>query len=243
LADAQRLLSRQYGFASWPKLKQHVESVLALQLPSPAAPPAADNRAARKLAQQQRIQAMAERLLAAAKQPEMQPVFDALFAPNRDMLAMRAYLIAHDVYAAVIDALLRGVADPNARIRYLSTQAMDHFADPRCAEPLRQLLHDPVPRVRWAALHSLSCDDCKIRPLSKPDNLVLSIIDMALHDPSIKVRRVAAWELGKYLPDKTALATLETLMAHEADPGIRRNVKAGLNRYAKSATGGRYADN
>ncbi len=238
LADAQRLIARQYGFASWPKLKQHVESILASQLP-----PAADKRAARKLAQQQRIQAMAERLVAAANQPEMQPVFDALFAPNREMLAVRAYLIEHDGYAVVIDALLRGVADPDARTRFLSAQAMDHFADPRCAEPLRQLLHDPIPRVRWAALHSFSCDDCKIRPLSKPDNLVLSIIDMALHDPSIKVRRVAAWELGNYLPHKTALAALETLLAQETDPGIRRNVQAGLKRYAKGASDGRYADN
>src|SRR5580700_2956138 len=34
LADAQHLLAREYGFASWPKLKEHVES-LARILPPP----------------------------------------------------------------------------------------------------------------------------------------------------------------------------------------------------------------
>ena len=63
------------------------------------------------------------------------------------------------------------------------------------------------------------------------------------HDPSIKVRRVAAWELGKFLPDKTALAALETLLAQETGPGLRRNVEAGLKRYAKGASDGRYAGN
>jgi len=33
LADAQRMIAREYGFASWPKIKAHVES-----LPRPAAP-------------------------------------------------------------------------------------------------------------------------------------------------------------------------------------------------------------
>ena len=176
---------------------------------------------------------MAERLLAAARQPELLPVFQALFAPNRDMLAMRAYLIERGAYAVVIDALLRGAADPSAHTRYLAAQAMDHFADARCAAPLRRLLHDPVPRVRWAALHSLACDDCKIQPLNKPDNLVLMVASMALHDPSIRVRRVAAWELGQFLPDKTALATLESLLAQETDFTIRRNAQAGLKSQMK----------
>src|SRR5215203_5345336 len=38
LADAQRAIAREYGFASWPKLKRHVESIAA----PPDAGPAAD---------------------------------------------------------------------------------------------------------------------------------------------------------------------------------------------------------
>ena len=222
LADAQHVIAHHYGFASWPRLKYHVESVLAARPPLPG-----------RRARQQRIQAMAERLLAAAQQPALPPVFQALFVPGRDMLAMRAFLVERDTLAIVIDALLRGAADTSAHTRYLAAQAMDTFADARCAEPLRRLLHDPVPRVRWAALHSLACDDCKIQPLHKPHNLVLTVAGMALHDPSIRVRRVAAWELGQFLPDKTAQAALETLLAQETDPAIRRNVQAGLKRLVK----------
>ena len=39
LADAQHALARDYGFASWPKLKAHVEA-LAASAPAPPAPPA-----------------------------------------------------------------------------------------------------------------------------------------------------------------------------------------------------------
>jgi hypothetical protein len=35
LADAQRVIARQYGFRSWPKLKAHVESVGADPNPDP----------------------------------------------------------------------------------------------------------------------------------------------------------------------------------------------------------------
>lgn len=82
--------------------------------------------------------------------------------------------------------------------------------------------------MRWAALHSLVCENCKIQPLNKPHNLVLTVAGMALRDPIIRVRRVAAWELGQLLPDKTAQATR---LAQETDPAIRRNAQAGLKRH------------
>jgi hypothetical protein len=38
LADAQHVLAREYGFASWPKLKAHVESTAAAPPPAPVHP-------------------------------------------------------------------------------------------------------------------------------------------------------------------------------------------------------------
>ena len=107
---------------------------------------------------------------------------------------------------------------------------MDHFADPRCAEPLRRLLHDPVPRVRWAALHSLTCEACKLEPLPATDDLVVSLIDLAQHDVSIKVRRVATYELGNVCQDERARAALATILAQEPDRTIRRHARAALDR-------------
>src|SRR5260370_12467868 len=34
LADAQHVLARDYGFASWPKLKEHVESLVRVLAPA-----------------------------------------------------------------------------------------------------------------------------------------------------------------------------------------------------------------
>jgi hypothetical protein len=39
LADAQHALARDYGFASWPKLKAHVEALAAAPTPSEPSPP------------------------------------------------------------------------------------------------------------------------------------------------------------------------------------------------------------
>lgn len=230
LADAQHILAREYGFASWPKLKQHVETVLAAQHTLAAAPAMPDNRAARRQARELQTQAQAERLTAAAQEPDLGKLFQALILPRHDLVTVRAYLVDHQAYAAIINALLRGVDDPRARTRFLTAQAMDHFADPRCAEPLRRLLHDPIPRVRWAALHSLTCEACKLEQLPAPDDLVDNVIEMALHDASIKVRRVATYELGIVCQDERARAALVTILAHEPDRVIRRHAQAALAR-------------
>jgi HEAT repeat protein len=113
-------------------------------------------------------------------------------------------------------------------MRFLSAQAMDHFADQRCAEPLRLLLRDPVPRVRWAALHSLSCEECKLAPIATNDDLVELVIELALHDPSIRVRCVATYTLGSGCYDPRAVAALEQLVAHAADAVILRGARWAL---------------
>jgi hypothetical protein len=244
LADALLVVAREYGFASWPQLRAHVVMLLAAQRAvageptAPAGEPTAPaGRQARKLAQEQRLEAMVDRLMAAARQPDLAQLFPALFAPAHDMLAVRAHLVEHGTYTLVIDALLRGVDHPSARTRFLTAQAMDHFADARCVEPLRRLLNDPIPRVRWAALHSLACEACKLEPMPAAEDLVSELVDMALYDPSIKVRRVAAYELGKACPDARAITALETLLAKDPDRSIRRNALAALNVHRRSARG------
>ena len=235
LADALLVVARAYGFASWPQLRAHVVMLLAAQRAVEGEPPTPASRQARKLAQEQRLEAMVDRLMAAARQPDLAQLFPALFAPGHDMLAMRAHLVEHGTYTLVIDALLRGVDHPSARTRFLTAQAMDHFADARCVEPLRRLLHDPIPRVRWAALHSLACEACKLEPMPAAEDLVSALVDMALYDPSIKVRRVAACELEKACPDARAITALETLLAKDPDRAIRRNALAALNFHGRSA--------
>jgi hypothetical protein len=230
LAHALTVMAREYGFASWPKLKQHVEA-LALEQRVQAQTNNHDERKQLQRAAQRRIAQMAEHLVTAARQQQFEQLFAALCVPAHDIMAMRAYLVEQDMYTAVIDALLLSVGHANARIRFLGAQAMDHFADQRCAEPLRLLLRDPVPRVRWAALHSLQCAECKLAPLAAGGDVVATIVDLALHDPSIKVRRVATYELGQVCADPRALAALEAIRAQATDRAILRHVRHALERH------------
>jgi HEAT repeat protein len=131
--------------------------------------------------------------------------------------------------------LLANVDHPHPRTRFLVAQAMDHFADARCAAPLRIMLRDAVPRVRWAALHSLSCEACKLAPIAQNDDLVELVIELALHDPSIRVRCVATYTLGSGCYDPRAVAALEQLVAHATDAVILRGARWALAQQLRSA--------
>lgn len=228
LAQALTVLAREYGFTSWPLLRQHVVRVRAEQVdvrqvvsPSPTS-------------RQQLIALMAERLAGAAEQGDLEAVFAALRIGGRDGDDVRALLVAQGRFTRVINVLLTGVAHQNARVRFLTAQAMDHWADERCAAPLSVMLHDPVPRVRWAALHSLQCETCKLAPLSTVPDLTDTVVTLALTDPSIKVRRVATWELGQLCPDIRAVAALEQLCVQETDLTVLRNARQSLNHVRKT---------
>lgn len=234
LAHALLIIAREYGFASWPKLKQHVEALHQAAQLSTGRLDSARLRQARKQARQQHIQLLAEHLLSAAQQQDLAALFRALVISARDGLAVRSYLVAQGQYGLIIDLLLTGVAHPSARIRFLTAQALDHFADQRCAEALQRLLHDPVPRVRWAAIHSLQCAACKLTPLATGDDIVTMLIDLARNDPSVKVRRVAAYELGQVCPDPRAIAALEQLQAETSDSTILRHTRQALGRHAQT---------
>ncbi len=112
--------------------------------------------------------------------------------PLRTILELRGYLLETEQHTLLIDGLLAGLQHIEPRVRYNCALAMDHIADERCAELLRALLEDAVPRVRRAALHSLSCEACKVTPLPVPGDLIETLIAKANTDPSIRVRR-AGW--------------------------------------------------
>jgi hypothetical protein len=230
LADALTVLAREYGFASWPKLKQHVES-LAVETPVPSASAErAARKLARKLARQQWIADTAEQLVSAAADLDLRRLFAGLCIGRYDGDAVRAYLVAQNGYTTIVDALLLAAEHPQPRVRFLAAQAMDHFADERCAEVLRRLVRDAVPRVRWAAIHSLGCDLCKLAPLPRDGDFVLTLIELALHDPSVRVRREAGYELGQACQDERTVAALQALAATSADPIIVRNVRWALEQ-------------
>jgi len=234
LADTQLVIAREYGFASWPKLKRHVEAQAAHQVVAVEQAPVVLRR---ESPYKQRIRQLADRILESAADGAIQQVLEYLIIPGRDILALRAYLVERGDYTRLVDALLANVDHPHPRVRFGVAQAMDHFADARCAAPLRAMLSDAVPRVRWAALHSLSCEACKLAPIARNDDLVELVIALALHDPSIRVRRVATYNLGGDCYDLRAVAALEQLLAHATDAAILRGARWALSKQLQLAAG------
>ncbi len=145
--------------------------------------------------------------------------------PLRTILELRKYLLATEQYSLLIDDLLAGLNHPEPRVRYNCALAMDHFADERCAEPLRALLEDAVPRVRAAALHSLSCEACKVSPLPVSGDLIEVLIAKANTDPSIRVRRAAVGSLIETCSNPRVLEALQDLKTRETDADIKRQLK------------------
>lgn len=154
--------------------------------------------------------------------------------PLRDIVSVRASLLESGQYPLLVDALIAGLEHASPRVRYNCAGAIDHLGDDRCVEPLRRLLNDPVPRVRRMALHSLACDACKLAPLQSGADIVALLVERALEDPSINVRRHAAGGLARY-SDPRAASALQTLVARETDPALLRIARRGLANRAVSA--------
>jgi HEAT repeat protein len=175
------------------------------------------------------IQELSSQLLLWSKNLECEHL-GACFAvmPLRDIIAVRDNVIKDCQYSLLVDGLLEGLKHTEPPVRYNCAVALDHVADERCTKPLRELLNDPVARVRRAALHSLSCDACKVSPLPHSNDLTEILTEMALTDPSIRVRREAVNSLAASC-DVKALPVLKKLL-EEKDVAMQRTAHIALKR-------------
>ncbi len=261
LADALHVIAREQGSPSWPRLKAQIVAQPGRQAGAQLdgeAPVAAGQSsrsgeagASSALATGQTTHTPSSRERAAqaaalyvelARAGQIERLARLLTSrPRRETLAIRDAIVARGEQSVVVDALLVGLGNADSRIRFDCAHALDHYADERCAGPLRRLLDDPAPRVRRMALHSLSCDVCKVAPLptgmvgDAEDDLVALVVAHALRDPSVNVRRHATSALGACCGDPRARDTLVTLLATETDPAILRNARWAL-RAPKAAT-------
>lgn len=222
LADAQWVVAKEYGFPNWARLKAFVE----------AAPAPAHTSSDKALSNRQSfVHDLALELMAAAGQGDSEALGSRFAAmPLRDILAVRQSLAAANGLGAVVSGLVHGLGYVKPRVRFNCAGALDHLADEHSAGPLRRLLDDPVPKVRRAAMHSLSCDACKLSPLTHGDDLVPKLIDMALHDPSVRVRRAVVPALESYCNDAQVRRVLRNLARVESDVVITRAARQALRR-------------
>jgi HEAT repeats len=209
LSHAQFVIAREYGFHTWMRLKARVERPIKISR------------------RQQFVRDLANELLTLASS-DVVALAARMAIPLRDILDVRTHLLETKRLHFLVDGLLLGLEHERPKVRADCAGALDHFADERCAEPLTRLLSDPVPKVRRTALHSLSCDVCKPVPLEVTGDLVARLIEMTLHDSSIRVRRAALENLGASCADPRALQTLEQVVSSESDVEMVRRAKRTL---------------
>jgi len=119
------------------------------------------------------------------------------------------------------------LADANARVRRFCAGFFDHFAENECEAGILRALGDGNADVRRIALHSLSCQRCKPHPLTF--DITALLLDRALADPSLRVRRVALSYLHGRSPDPRIVAGMERILAEATDRCLRRRAQGVLD--------------
>ena len=226
LSQAQTVLAREHGYPSWPAL------ATALQTRNARIEAKVARAARRELGAAE----LAESWFALAEAGDLDTLWRKMgVGKHRSNAARAIMLMDKERYDRFVDTIVLGLAHPRGRARFEYAHVLDSFGDARCIAPLRALMEDPVPRVRWMAMHALTCHDCGEATCPNDPELVERILHHLHHDENIRVRRHAAIALGE-AGGIGAKATLEAVVADAADPGLRRFAEYALWKIsAKSA--------
>jgi hypothetical protein len=220
LTMAQTVVARGYGLASWPALRGDVEARRAVP-----ATPAADLDAA----------ALAESWFSLAEAGELAALCRAFAIKRRRLEAAREIMRrSPNRYVAFQHALVGGLASRRERLRFQCAASLDQFGDASTRAPLAALMEDPVPRVRWMAMHALSCHACGEKSGPLEDDIRERIVAAALGDPSPQVRRHAAGALS-LAHEVRALPALEQMLRRETDAKTLRMVAWALGELTRDA--------
>jgi HEAT repeats len=133
---------------------------------------------------------------------------------------------------AMLDAVLRGLQHPHPQVRRWCAELLDHNADDRCIEPLLALMDDPVDHVRWQAVHSLSCQRCKVMPLNVQAHVTQRMVDLALNDRCTRVRGEALAALT-LRPDAATPEVMTTIRGYATDLDERAQLSKRERAYLR----------
>ncbi len=130
---------------------------------------------------------------------------------------------------AALPAVRAGLVHGHWRVRRGCLAYLDHHADMETLEKVIPLLHDPKSDVRLWAVHTLGCDRCK--PGENPIDAEPLLIERALHDESLRVRRQAVVALV-YLrpPDPRSTWLFAHVLETETDRKLVLHASNGLKK-------------
>jgi hypothetical protein len=180
-------------------------------------------------------ESLAERWFALAQADQLAALAQAMAVGKGRLQAAREVMQqSPERYAAFQAALVGGLASSQSRVRFECAHALDQFGDDATRPALARLMSDPVPRVRWMALHALSCHACGEKPDALETSIRERIIEAAAGDPSVQVRRHAAVALG-LAHEVRAAPVLATMLECETDAKTRRMAAWAHGELARSA--------
>ncbi|GAA4582478.1 hypothetical protein GCM10023194_17290 [Planotetraspora phitsanulokensis] len=135
---------------------------------------------------------------------------------------------------AAVPAIRAGLRHPDPVVREQCCRLLDHLLVEDAVEEMIAMLEDPVPSVRVAAVHALSCDRCKTDACRPDEASVLAPgLRLLRHDPDAHVRAMAVELVGRFV-HANAEAEAALTLAHKADPSPAVRKKAGW--YAPGGT-------
>jgi HEAT repeat protein len=129
---------------------------------------------------------------------------------------------------AAVPAVREGLRHGHWQVRKWCAAFLDHHADPGTIPELLPLLHDPKSDVRLWAVHSLSCDRCKLD--ENPVDYVPHLVERIERDESIRVRRMAMVMLANARPEPRLAKLFTRILAEENDRKMRRHAEWGMKR-------------
>ena len=151
-------------------------------------------------------------------------LIDELAFPYRASAAYQA-LMARG--AAATPGIVRALKHESADARYHCCRLLDQLLTPDALGPLIEMLDDPDARVRYTALHSLSCDRCKDDVCLPTDGpLLAKALDLLAADPSAHVRAYAIEAVGRSVPENArAVEAIERAAASDPSPAVRKKAR------------------
>ena len=129
---------------------------------------------------------------------------------------------------AALPAVRAGMGHTDWRIRRGCAAVIFHLSDEESLRRLVLLTRDPKKKVRKAAVLSLGIDGQKNGNV--PFDPVPHLAYNVLHDPAVRVRRVAVIMLMIQAPERRIARILRKVLAAETDPQARRVAGWGLQQ-------------
>ena len=139
--------------------------------------------------------------------------------------------------ADALPAVKAAMSHSNWRIRRGCAAVLGYTDDAESLRRLVLLTRDPKKKVRKMAVLSLGLGRLLRKDDSNPIDVVRHLAYSALHDPSVRVRRVAVLTLLLQAPERRVARLLRKVLATEQDVKALRVAGWGLKQQEKRGQG------